>query len=122
MRECERFAQVAQDIWATVSESLWSLMTNERMWAIRSGHSGQMSEWANLLFFLRKLLIFSFAHQKWAIRSKIVFYVRFYSFFLCLKKQKICFAHSFWAKWVNCSGRSGQMSDRERFAQVAQKE
>ena len=38
MSDCERFAQVAQDKWVTVSESLRSLMTNERLWAICSGH------------------------------------------------------------------------------------
>ena len=37
MSDCERFAQIAQDKWATVSESLRSLKTNERPWAIRSG-------------------------------------------------------------------------------------
>ena len=87
MRECERFAQVAQDIWATVSESLWSLMTNERMWAIRSGHSGQMSE---LIGFLSKSITFIFRSQKisdWLkkILKKIVFLYVFYSI---LKKAK----------------------------------
>ena len=47
MSECERFTQVAQDKWATVSKSLSSLMTNEWMWAICSGCSWQMSGWAN---------------------------------------------------------------------------
>ena len=63
MSKYERFTQVAQDKWATVSESLRSLMTNERMWAIHSGCSEQMSEWANRWGFLSKSLIFSFAHQ-----------------------------------------------------------
>ena len=31
MRDCEQFAQIAQDKWATVSDSLRSLMINERM-------------------------------------------------------------------------------------------
>ena len=39
MSDCERIAQVAPDKWATVSESLRSLMTNEQLWAICSGHS-----------------------------------------------------------------------------------
>ena len=43
MSDCERFAQIAQDKWATVSESLRSLKTNERPWANRSGRSWQMS-------------------------------------------------------------------------------
>ena len=69
MSKCEQFAEVAQDKWATLSESLRSFMTNEQMWAIRSGCSGQMSEWANGIVFLSKSLIFSFAHKKWAICS-----------------------------------------------------
>ena len=39
MSGCERFAKIAQDKWAIVSESLRSFMTNERSWAIRSGRS-----------------------------------------------------------------------------------
>ena len=45
----------------------------------------------------------------------------FLQFFESFSESK-SFAHSFWAKWANRSGRSGQMSDHERFAQVAQKE
>ena len=44
MSDCERFAQIAQDKWATVSESLRSLRGNERPWANRSGRSRQMSD------------------------------------------------------------------------------
>ena len=46
MSDFERFAQIAQDKWATVSESLRSLKTNEQPWAICSGRSEEMSEWA----------------------------------------------------------------------------
>ena len=46
MSNCEQFAQIAQDKWATVSESLRSLKTNEQPWAIRSGHSKEMSKLA----------------------------------------------------------------------------
>ena len=133
------FAKIAQDKWANVSdllrslrtnERLWgncldrswqmSLMTNEWMWAIRSGHSGQMSE---LIGFLSKSITFIFRSQKisdW-LKKKIfliIFFVRFLQYFLKSKR----FAHSFWAKWANRSGCSGQMSDCKRFAQVAQKE
>ena len=38
------FAQIAQIKWATVSDLLRSLRTNERLWANRSGHSWQMSK------------------------------------------------------------------------------
>ena len=44
MSDRERIAQVAQRKWATVSESLRSLKTNERPWAIRSGRSEEMSD------------------------------------------------------------------------------
>ena len=37
------FAHFAQIKWGTVSDSLRSLKTNERLWANRSGHSRQMS-------------------------------------------------------------------------------
>ena len=43
MSNCERFAQISQDKWATVSESLRSLRENEQSWANRSGCSRQMS-------------------------------------------------------------------------------
>ena len=39
------FAHFAQIKWATVSDLLRSLKTNERPWAIRSGRSEEMSEW-----------------------------------------------------------------------------
>ena len=42
----EQIAQVAQMKWVTVSTSLRSLKTYERPWAIRSGCSKKMSEWA----------------------------------------------------------------------------
>ena len=50
-------AHFAQIIWTTVSDSLRSLMTNERPWVNRSGCSRQMSnsEW-----------IAQVAHDKWA--------------------------------------------------------
>ena len=55
MSDCQCFAQIAQDKWATVaqvaqrkwatvSESLRSLRGNERPWAKRSGRSEEMSD------------------------------------------------------------------------------
>ena len=41
MSDCERFAQIAQDKWVTVSDSLRSLRENERPWA---NHSAEMSD------------------------------------------------------------------------------
>ena len=65
MSKCEQFTQVAQVNWAPVSKLLKSLMTNEQIWVISTGHSGQMSE---LLGFLSKSLIFSFTQEKWVIQ------------------------------------------------------
>ena len=44
MSDCGRFAPIAQDKWATVSESLLSLRGNERPWVNGSGRSRQMSD------------------------------------------------------------------------------
>ena len=44
MSDCERYAQIAQEKWATVSESLRSLRVNERSWAIRSEEMSDVSE------------------------------------------------------------------------------
>ena len=98
MSDCERFAQIAQNKWATMSESLRSLRGNEPPWANCSGRSRQMSkheqfaqvaqrkwaivsEWLRLLtknermseslIFLSKLLIHSFLNKKCAICSEI---------------------------------------------------
>ena len=54
MRDCERFAQIAQDKWATVRESLRSLRGNELVWAIRSGRSEEMSDVSESLISLTK--------------------------------------------------------------------
>ena len=60
MSDCERFAQIAQDKWATVSECLRSLRGYEQLWANRSGGSEEMSdrEW-----------ITQVAQDKWATLS-----------------------------------------------------
>ena len=111
MRDCERFAHIAQDQWATVRKLLRSLMTNEWRWAIRLSR-----EWANPSFF-KQITHFSFAHKKRAICKKIwqksYFLVCFCSFFVSLKKTIRSFpffderceqiaqvAHQ---KWANCS-------------------
>ena len=44
MSNCERFTQIAQDKWATLSEALRSLWGNEWPWANCSGRSRQMSD------------------------------------------------------------------------------
>ena len=60
MSDCERFAQIAQDKWATVSKLLRSLRGNERPWANRSGRSRQMSNHEQFA---------QVAQRKWAIHS-----------------------------------------------------
>ena len=121
------FAQIPQVKWATVSDSLRSLMTNEWLWANRSGRS---TKWANCSFFLSELLIRSFAHKKLRFTqknlTKIVFFVGFLNeqFTHSLFFNEWCewiaqVAHQKWAMWANCSSRSPKMSDHERLAQVA---
>ena len=44
LSNCERFAQIAQDKWVTVSELLRLLRGNEQPWANHSGRSRQMSD------------------------------------------------------------------------------
>ena len=64
---CERIPHFAHQKWATMSDSLRSLIGNER--CERIAHQ----KWANELIahFLTELLIHSFLDKKQAIRSKI---------------------------------------------------
>ena len=131
------FAQIAKIKWATVSDSLRLLRTNEGLWANRSGHSCQKSDreriskvaqdkWAN-----KRIIRFFWANYSFALLltktsdslklflTKIKFLKRFLSIFL--NKQ---FAHSLflmreWAMWANRSGRSPKMSDHVGFSQVS---
>ena len=104
-----------------------SLKSNERLWAIRSDHSRQMSnreqithkKWAKK-FWLKKSKIFFlvcftyvFLLKKWVIRSFPLFGER------CERIAQV--AHQKWAMWENRSGYSPKMSDHEPFAQVAQR-
>ena len=101
MSDREQIAQVAQRKWATLSESLRSLKTNERPWAIRSGRSEEMSKWAiRSEHFGKKNLKSSF----------LVLYV-LYTIFLFKKWANRSFPLFWWAMWVNRSGRSPKMSD-----------
>ena len=68
MSNCEQFAQIAQDKWAT----LRSLRGNKRPWANRSGCSRQMSD------SLKKF---------WLKKPKILFFSMFYIRFFYLKKN-----------------------------------
>ena len=85
MSNHEQIAQIAQDKWATVSDSLRLRMIN--VW---------MSD-------LRKKI--------WLKKSKILFFCMFYIVFL-LKKWAIgSFSLFWWAMWSNRSGRSPKMSE-----------
>ena len=99
MSNGERIAQVAHDKWATVSNSLRSLLINEQM-----SHA---------------LKIF------WQKISEILFFSMFYTGFFILKNERFAhylifgewcmqiaqFTHQKWAMWANHSGRSQKMSD-----------
>ena len=58
--DCERFAQITQVKWATVSEALRSLRGNERLWTNRSGRSEEMSDCEQIA---------QVAQDKWATMS-----------------------------------------------------
>ena len=123
MSDYERFAQIAQDKWATLSELLRLLRGNKRPWGNHSGCSEEMSDleritqiaqnkWATLSDSFRSLR----GNERMSTslkKSKILFLVCFiYDKKKLLKKWP---NHSFplfwWAMWVNCSGRSPKMSD-----------
>ena len=75
MSDCERFILIAQDKWASVSESLRSLRGNEQLWAIRSGRSEKMSDVSETLISLTKNEQMSDSLKKnWQKKSKILFY------------------------------------------------
>ena len=86
MSYCERFAQIARDKWATMSESLrllMSLMSKERPWANSSGRSWQMSD---------REQIAQVAQDKWANEQISGFFWANCSFALLLRKNER-FAH-----------------------------
>ena len=105
-----------------MSESLMSLMKKERPWAIRSVYSWWKSEWANRSCFLCELLIHSFAHKKWAIRSKSfqkIVFLRPFSKSFSLKKKPEQFAHSFFFKEL-CERIAQVTNEKEQPEQIAQ--
>ena len=82
------FTQIAQDKWATVSESLRSLRENERPWAIRSSRSEEISNVSKSLILLTKNQWISTSLKKfWLKKSKNLFYnVLFKDFFFKFEK------------------------------------
>ena len=88
------FAHFIQIKWATVSDSLRSLKTNEQLWANCSGRSYQKRDrewiahdkWGTGTFLLRSLTKNErFAQQFLAKKSKTIFFSMFYIRFLFLK-------------------------------------
>ena len=130
MSECKRFAQIAQDKWATLSKLLRLLISEERPWANLSGCSWQMSDRERFA---------QVAHHKWANErfAKKNFWLKLYFFiwyvFFILKNERFAYSlffnqrceqkdqisHQKWAMWAKYSGRSPKMSDYEQFAQIA---
>ena len=68
MSNCEQFAQITRDKWATVSESLRSLMINEQM------SDSLKIFWLKSYFY--NVLYTYFYFKKWAIHSFALFYER----------------------------------------------
>ena len=108
MSDCERFAQITQDKLATVKELLRLLRGNEQPWAILSGRSEEMSEWAirSKKFWLKNLKsCFSMIYKRF--KKKL------------LKKLANC-SFSFISSFlVSDVSESEEMSDQEQIAQVA---
>ena len=100
------FAHFAQIKWATVSDSLISLKTNERLWVNRLGRSRQMSNSKRFA---------QVPHDKWAneqlakkIKNLILKNERFAHYLnfgeRCERIGQV--AHQKWALWSNHSGHS----------------
>ena len=122
MSDCEQFAQIAKDKWATVSKSLRSLRGTERLWANGSGRSRQMSNRERFAQVTHdKWVNKQFAQKIWLKNLKSYFVVCFvYVGFFIIKNERfahfLCFGEQ---PWAIRSGRSEEISDREQIAQVA---
>ena len=108
MSDCEQFAQITQDKWATVSESLRLLMTNELM--------------SELLVCLSESLVRAFAQKKQGDHlKKLTKIIIFVTFFVLLNAHSLFFneqceriaqvSHKKWGMWANRSGRSPKISE-----------
>ena len=71
------FAQIAQDRWANVTNSLRSLRTNEQLWGNRSGHSWKMSKCEQFA---------QVAQEKWANEQITRFFEQSLNFLFCSQK------------------------------------
>ena len=120
------FANFTQIKWATVSDLLRLLKTNEWVWANRSGRTEEMSDlegitqvaqdkWATVSDSLRSLMIndqMSDSLKKCWLKK---------SFFVERCERITQVAHQKWVMWANRLGHSPKMSNYEWFAQVAQR-
>ena len=103
--------------------SFYLLKSNERLWAIRSDRSRQMSyreriahdKWATVSDSLRLFMINGWMSKLlkkcWLKKYKIFFSVCFIYVFLFTKWVIRSFPLFKWAMWANPSGRSPKMSD-----------
>ena len=126
MSDCERFAQIAQDKWVTVSKSLRSLMSKERPWENRT-----KNEWfayknlTNIVFFGRFIVRFFYraicsfpffnerceqmaqvAHQKWMMWATCSETMSKWLRSLTKNErmsESLMVAHKKWATWASCS-------------------
>ena len=92
MSDCEQFAQIAQDQWATVSDLLRFLRTDEWLWTNRSGRSWQKSNREGIAQVAqdndkRKTLSNSLMIKEQMSESLIIFLAN-HSFALWLTKNK----------------------------------
>ena len=103
---CEQIAQVANQKWVTMSNSLTSLTKNERPWANCSGHSPKMSEslafWGNHWFahFFTKTQQFPQKTNE-NIPSPAI-----RSFLVSALNESLMITHFWWATWAICSHHS----------------
>ena len=124
LKSNERFAQIAQDKWATVSELLRSLKTNEQPWAI---HSGYLEKWANQRFVQKiwlkksKILIYYVLFKVFKKKFEKVSKLLIFAYFLFFGEWCEWIAHFAQIKWVMRANLSPKMSNHEQFAQVAQR-
>ena len=114
MSNCEQFAQINQDKWVTVSESLRSLMSNEQPWVNSSSRKWQMSDceqfaqvahdrWTNeqIALFSEQIAHLLFCSQKTSDALNKIWLKCFFWYVLCRFFEKNqWFAHFlFFTEW-----------------------
>ena len=109
MSYCEQLAQIAQEKWVTVRESLRSLISKEHLCANRSFIMSSLRE---------SLTVAHLSWATWAIRSLSLFWYEWperfahsHSFFLSDLSKSLTVAHLIWAIWANERMSNEQMSE-----------